>query len=82
MVVTKKNIRKGNRQGATSCPIALALNDAGFNAVMVRHKFVWCYGNGIFNEVNLPEEAQEFILKFDRGEKVQPFEFELESTLG
>ena len=56
-----------------NCPIALAVKRAT-NAPKVRVSTQWIYGWG--DAVNLPPHAMAFISRFDRGEAVEPFEFE------
>lgn len=58
------------------CPIALALKDMGFKDVQVNSLTAYIGGAASFKILNLPREATEFIDKFDKDGKVEPFEFE------
>lgn len=71
--VTQKHIKNGKNGDREFCPIALALMDKGSQCVTVLHKS--CYLNG--HSYRLPIVAREFILKFDRDQKVEPFEFNI-----
>lgn len=79
--VTEADIQVGQRKNCFDCPIALAVRRAypeitnpEFNiSVGVRHGFV---GNARFW---MPTEAAEFIKKFDAGETVEPFSFQVET---
>lgn len=78
--VTEQHIKKGNAGSCGSCPIALALKDAGFKHPVVDHSS-FCYimvGGGI-KKLSLPYNAIDFIVRFDSGKKVHPFSFELET---
>ena len=57
-----------------SCPIALALKDmrVGFDRVEQDYLIL---RNG--REIDLPPNAAYFTLFFDKGEDVQPFEFDI-----
>jgi len=74
--VTKEDITKGVEKGTTTCPIALAVKRIS--------PFVLRYVLGIDiwdtegNRYSMPLKAQNFIINFDAGEKVKPFNFKLE----
>lgn len=75
--VTQKHIDEGWPRVCGKCPIALALKENAWTQPMVTHKQIWdCYNYGKTIS-NLPPEACEFIEKFDKGEKVEPFSFEI-----
>lgn len=79
--VTQEDIERGKRESACECPIALALERA-FNAKS------WVDDEGFFfqrcpkeklsPDYPIPQSAIAFIAAFDAGEKVEPFEFEVE----
>lgn len=58
------------------CPIALALRRQGVE-VSVGEDILFDRLGGAY-ERDLPDEAQEFIHRFDNGEPVYPFSFEIE----
>jgi hypothetical protein len=62
------------------CPIALALRKHfKFATVTEKGAAVWPHGEQVpMRSVQLPNVAKEFINRFDRGEKVDPLEFEIE----
>ncbi|QGJ91970.1 hypothetical protein SEA_KEELAN_5 [Gordonia phage Keelan] len=76
VVVTQEHIEKGDKGSPVSCPVALALNDAGMEGyyrVESRHL------RTAIGKFPLPTEARQFIAKYDtHGGPVEPFEFELD----
>lgn len=73
--VTQEHIDKGNALHAHSCPISLALTAAGVAHLAVGPTTIVCPEYNI----DLPEPLARFIRAFDRGEKVWPITFELET---
>lgn len=81
--VTQQHIDKGCRIQASNCPIALAIDE-----LLKEPLQAWvCQSNiGIGAEgeerfryqENTPESAKEFITRFDAGEPVEPFSFDLD----
>lgn len=67
--VTQEHIKAGRQRDSFNCPIARAI---GHDAV-VRKKDVLVKGF----LYKLPDEAMDFIKKFDEGHDVEPAEFEL-----
>lgn len=83
--VTQDHIDNGHRNSAVSCPIALALKETpGATNVSVGIGTASIgYGNVLRYDYkrtyyHLPWQATEFIDRFDFGDPVQPFEFEME----
>jgi len=72
--VTKKHITKGKIGRSLSCPISLALKDAGFINPSVGCRTVALRDR----DVSLPIEASNFIFSFDGRRGVKPFTFELD----
>lgn len=70
--VTQEHIDEGEKCSTYSCPISLALVDAGFCNIRVSWQTVKL---GRVS-VALPQEASDFIAKFDLSFPCQPFEFE------
>lgn len=73
--VTDKDIASGERQNSSCCPVALAVRRVTGDICSVLYRSVFCYGRGC---AELPPEAQEFIVNFDRYKPVKPFEFEVD----
>jgi hypothetical protein len=74
--VTKAHIKAGQQFDCQECPIALALLDAtGASYVAVSTHELEVGFMGRQNKV--PRSCYRFIRKFDRGEKVKPFNFRL-----
>ena len=73
--VTQDHIDNGCRGLMGSCPIALAVRElTGANNVLVLDCGVIADGR----DSGIPREAREFVRRFDNGEKVQPFDFEID----
>lgn len=71
--VTQEDIRNGKCKSFWGCPIALALARAGFKDVIVSA----AYACSKDKTLDFPVEALHFINRFDRGETVKPFTFEI-----
>lgn len=78
--VTQFHIDSGKRDKPKSCPIALAMKDAGFSSVQVVQDFItYKEGRNIFFSVYHSRETLDFIKQFDTGEvPVKPFSFNIE----
>ena len=77
--VTKAHIKRGKRGTSDWCPIALAVRRAYFYPSVYGSWF--CHGSGAGRRVvQLPDVAREFIRRFDAGEDVAPFEFEVDEA--
>lgn len=72
--VTQRDIEKGLREDPNSCPVARAIKRRGFEDVSVKTQVIWigC------RKYNPPEIVEDFIERFDKGDTVQPFKFELD----
>ena len=77
--VTQKHIDSAEHGKPCFCPIALAIKD------LKKYEEVEVYSDnarvakkagGDLKFVPLPPEAQTFIMEFDEGNPVEPFEFE------
>jgi hypothetical protein len=73
--VTKEDIENGARKTSMRCPIALALTrtlgadcSVGLNDIYIQ---------GVRRCVELPWPARAFIMRYDEGEAVVPFCFEI-----
>lgn len=77
--VTQEHIDKGIPEDTMACPIALALYDAGFKGYdvdIITATDKACAKRLDSKEIILPNICRDFILDFDHGGLVQPFEFE------
>lgn len=86
--VTADDISKGERKNCSSCPIALAacrvfevpvridcFEYFAQNAVMVTSEEITCFGRTGMDCYPLPQEASDFVNRFDKKENVAPFTF-------
>jgi hypothetical protein len=73
--VTAEDIADGLRNSAYECPIALACKRVGVPVPFVETDQV---SNGVQGvPAPLPREARDFIDRYDDGEDVEPFAFEI-----
>lgn len=72
--VTAEHIRRGLRGISFSCPISLALEDAGIEELFVGKTVLFSFNK---KEIPLSKEAQKFVYDFDNNLPIKPFEFEL-----
>lgn len=76
--VTQDHIDRGLRHSAGFCPIALAMNEQhGPGHLVATCESLFTNEDGVVAWLKMPSEADDFIGKFDTGEPVQPFEFEV-----
>ncbi len=71
--VTQSHIDKGKQGQCSNCPVALAMNEV-MDKVAVAYNY-FLIGDG--PRIALPAIVQTFILDFDCGRHVEPFEFEI-----
>lgn len=78
--ITQKHIDKGRKCALQFCPIALAIKET------FKIRRVWVSGTEIelnikehFLFADMPQKAQDFVNKFDIGNKVKPFSFVLKA---
>lgn len=81
VIVTQDHIARG-RQGPNSCPVALALKETSSDFANVIVGPQWFFSRNeefhiTYQSTNLPKKVQQFIKKFDAGEPVKPFSFEI-----
>ncbi len=80
ITVTQEHIDGGVKDSPWACPIARALPraPAGYDYEVFEDRVhLWSSREGARYSY-LPEEARLFVAKFDNGEAVEPFEFELD----
>jgi hypothetical protein len=75
--VTSKHIKKGVKQDAESCPIALAIRGLKLRNVEVGGDDVDYTKGGKKFQAILPQRARNFVASFDIGKEVKPFSFTL-----
>jgi hypothetical protein len=76
--VTSDDIAKGEREQPCRCPIALALTRAHPGQWVLGEHTADFYFDDADGTISLPNEARDFIKRFDNGDPVEPFSFELE----
>ena len=77
--VTKQDIKNGVPGQACKCPISLAISRAsGMKKVFVEGPSIPLHNYRYFG--SKPDQIEQFIERFDEGDKVRPFNFELELT--
>jgi hypothetical protein len=73
--VTQDDIDNGEPHNPCGCPIARAITRVRDTPTVFSS---WAYiGGTCHTEYDLPPEATEFIRRFDIGEPVEPFDFEM-----
>lgn len=75
--VTQECIDKGKKRDYKFCPIALAAVKDGIPELRVGKTTMTICCN-YEHRLVLPDTARDFISKFDQGEAVKPFEFDIE----
>ena len=77
--VTKRDIEQGEKFYSDRCPIALAAKRVFTRSLAgpseLRFTLVNEQGYSEWYLVPLPDQAKDFIIRFDRGEPVEPFSF-------
>lgn len=75
--VTEEHIKNGEPKSFSGCPIALACKELFPNCdIDVDLESIGVYPNNErYDFLMTPKKAQNFIKKFDDGEKVKPFSF-------
>ena len=77
IVVKQEHIKSGIHKSPISCPIARAVREAfGVDDVGATHYSIYVAGK----RYEVPDSVQSFIKRFDDGEVVEPFEFELKES--
>ena len=75
--VTREHIDKGIKGHACKCPVALALHAAGFKDAMVWYTRICLeYTPPPYTPRNLTDSLVKFLRTFDKGQTVEPFEFD------
>lgn len=78
--ITSDHIGAGVMQDATSCPIALAIQEVSpeFSDIRVEPQTIYFEFEGLIYEAATPNDAQLFMERFDACWPVEPFKFDLE----
>ena len=74
--VTQEDIRSGAPLCGHACPIALAAGRVIEDEIRVGREYMSRRGNSVL----MPIQARKFVSDYDRGKKVEPFEFEIDLT--
>lgn len=77
VTIKRKHIRNGQPNSPDYCPIAIALNEKFGGNAKVNEDNLLLFGLNF----HLPADAQYFIKRFDNGDPVKPFSFELKTLL-
>jgi hypothetical protein len=76
--VTQKDCDEGILADSECCPIALAMQRISTGIISVGQSTVRFYKPQKFYRAYLPQEAREFVAKFDAEQDVAPFAFDIE----
>lgn len=80
--VTTEDIVQGEPENCYKCPIALAAHrvfpSAGYVVVTTDEIVLYTVTHKPFHYDNLPAIGREFVRRFDEGDQVDPFDFELD----
>jgi hypothetical protein len=80
--VTQKDIERGRPGACWGCPIALAISRAcGCDASVTHPSVLLKPTSGYYLRSRLPDEARDWLLRFDRREAVEPISFDLPETV-
>lgn len=74
ITVTQEDLLNGECGNGESCPIALALKRMHYDEIFVGDDEVIIQDE----QINLPDNAREFIQEFDNDGDFAPFSFELD----
>ncbi len=75
--VTNKHIKKGLRYNESLCPVALSIQEKTKGEVFVSYAYICINGE----KYKTNNDILYFLLDFDHGLEVEPFEFELNYSL-
>lgn len=76
--VSQEDIMTGVPGSFCKCPVALALERAGYRWVVVGGALItWQRGKEDFRRVETPKDVRSFITRFDTGFKVSSFSFDM-----
>ena len=76
--VTQDDIDRGVRHEPSECAIARAVGRAAMSDGRINVGVSWVYCDAYLSWANLPKTARTFVERFDSGDDVKPFSFELE----
>jgi len=76
--ITSFDIAQGKKSSARFCPVASALSRAFERDIWVGWAFCYSHPDSLPKMIlPLPQEAQDFVINFDQGKNVEPFDFEI-----
>lgn len=77
--VTDPNIKQGHKKSFCFCPIAIAMMEAGFEAVRVEPDIISFEPSDSDTMIHLsvPDKLKKFIKSFDTKKSVKPFQFKI-----
>ena len=80
--VNEEHIANGTPESSESCAVALAIFErTGKRVFVCDDEIRWYRGPRFLRAVEPPLCVKDWIKRFDAGEKVEPFGFELDETL-
>lgn len=77
ITVTQQHIDEGQRGSSTRDPIAFAMADAGLERPYAGVNHLSWHEDDRKMFVKVPKEVYNFMLDFDNGKMVKPFEFQI-----
>jgi hypothetical protein len=78
--VNEEHIANGKPTDGRACAVALAIFDrTGKRVFVCDDEIRW--GTRMYHAIEPPVSVKNFVRRFDSGEKVEPFGFELDETL-
>jgi hypothetical protein len=77
ITVTKKHIKRGRPSESDFCPIALALKSVGVKNPNVDADTIDGLRRGTNFTKSTPDKLARFIARFDDGNPVKPFSFDI-----
>ena len=76
-----EHIKNGVRDAGTKCPVALAMQSAGYRMADVGPRVTcWSPRPGAVKSLLTPDAVCHWITRFDLGLEVEPFDFEVEEV--
>lgn len=81
--VTEEDIKLGVKEDSCKCPVALAMRRITKKQCSVGIAWITVISLNPYSDKTyfVPKKVENFIAAFDKGEKVEPFEFELSKAI-
>lgn len=76
--ITASDIAQGQKCSARFCPLAIAMSRAMERDIWIGWSYAYSHPDTLPKFIMaLPEAAQEFVVRMDKGETMEPIEFEI-----